>query len=93
MEAILRIWRLGILIWAWAWAWAWVRALGLGLWAWALALGVGLGLGLGLDFSKKGHMNRNQKKTSISKKRVLPISTLDYGLLILQLDSAAQLLF
>jgi len=67
--------------------------LGLGLWAWALALGVGLGLGLGLDFSKKGHMNRNQKKTSISKKRVLPISTLDYGLLILQLDSAAQLLF
>ena len=45
LEAILRIWRLGILIWAWAWAWAWVWA-----WAWAFGLGLGLkrGLGLGL---------------------------------------------
>jgi len=43
LEAILRIWRLGILIWAWAWAWAWVWA-----WAWAFGLGLGLGRGLGL---------------------------------------------
>jgi len=33
------------------------------------------------------------QKTSISKKKLLPMSAFDHGLLILQLDSAAHLLF